>query len=286
MWYTSFNEKKGKKFMKLFLFLLLIAMTTSNCFAQECCEPKESNILILYYSQTGVTKKVAEELQKQLGADIERLEVTKPYDGDFKATIGRCMEEKKKGELPHLRPLKSDLKKYDIIFLGYPIWFGTYATPVITLVNTFKFAGRQIVPFCTFGSGGLVESAEHLKKALPMASIQNGYGIREARIARVEEEVERFLALGGFIAGEEEIYPDYSEQKPVTKDEVEIFDAACSNYQFPLGTPITVGSRKAGNAIEYLYFVNGKSPDGRDIESKIYVRVEKNKKPEFTLVVR
>lgn len=272
--------------MKIFLLLMVFAMTISNCFAQECCEPKESNILILYYSQTGVTKKVAEELQKQLGADIERLEVTKPYDGNFDETIARCIEESKKGELPHLRPFKADLKKYDVIFLGYPVWFGTYAKPVITLVNSFKFAGKQIVPFCTFGSGGLVETTEQLKKALPMAKIQEGYGIREARIAKVEEEVERFLTLSGFIAGEAEIYPDYSEQKPVTKEDVEIFNAACSGYKFPLGTPITVGSRKAGNAIEYLYFVNGKSPNGQDVESKIYIRVEKNKKPEFTLVVR
>ena len=272
--------------MKILLMIMVFAMNVVNCFAQECCEKKETNILILYYSQTGVTKMVAEELQKHLGADIEALEVTKPYDGSFDETIARCLDEKKKGELPHLRPFKSDLKKYDIIFLGYPVWFGTYATPVITLVNTFKFAGKQIVPFCTFGSGGLVESSEHLKKALPMAKIQSGYGIREARIKKVSDEVERFLELEGYIAGEAEIYPDYSEQKPVTKEEKDIFNAACSGYKFPLGTPITVGSRKAGDRIDYLYYVNGKSPDGRDVESKIYVSVEKNQKPEFTMVVR
>ena len=272
--------------MKVLLVLMVLVMTVANCFAQEACINKDSKILILYYSQTGVTKKAAEALQKELGADIEAIEATKPYDGTFEETIGRCLEEKKKGELPHIRPLKSDLKKYDIIFLGYPVWFGTYATPVITLVNSFKFAGRQIVPFCTFGSGGLVESTEHLKKALPMAKVQNGFGIREARIARVEEEIDYFLKLNGYIAGEVEVFPEYSEQKPVTKEETEIFNTACSGYKFPLGTPITVGSRKAGDRVDYLYYVNGKSPDGRDVESKIYVTVEKDKKPEFTMVVR
>ena len=272
--------------MKVLLVLMVLVMTVANCFAQEACNVKDSKILILYYSQTGVTKKAAEVLQKKLGADIEAIEAIKPYDGTFDETIGRCLEEKKKGELPHIRPLKSDLKKYDIVFLGYPIWFGTYATPVITLVNTFKFANRQIVPFCTFGSGGLVESTEHLKKALPMAKIQNGFGIREARISRVNDEVDYFLKLNGYIAGEVEVFPEYSEQKPVTKEEKDIFNAACSGYKFPLGTPITVGSRKAGERIDYLYYVNGKSPDGRDVESKIYVSVEKNQKPEFTLVVR
>ena len=277
--------------MKCILFLMLLAMAVSNCFANECnepdcCEPKETNILVLYYSQTGVTKKVAEELQKQLGADIEAIQATKPYDGDFGATIARCQEEMKKGELPHFRPLKSNLKKYNIIFLGYPVWFGTYARPVITLVNTFKFAGKQIVPFCTFGSGGLVESTEHLKKALSMAKIQDGFGIREARISRAKEEVERFLKLNGYVAGEVEIFPDYSEQKPVNKEEVEIFNKACSDYKFPLGTPITVGCRKTNCGIDYLYHVKAKGMDGKEIESKIYITVENNKKPEFTLVVR
>ena len=272
--------------MKVLLMFMVFVMTAVNCFAQERCEGKNANILVLYYSQTGVTKQVAEVLQKELDADIEAIQVIKPYDGTFDETIARCLEEKKKGELPHIRPIKSDLKNYDIIFLGYPIWFGTYATPVITLVNSFKFAGKQIVPFCTYGSGGLVESTEHLKKALPMAKIQSGFGIREYRISRVKEELDRFLKLNGYIAGEVEIYPDYSAQKPVTKEETEIFNNACGSYKFPLGTPKTVGSRKAGDRTDYLYYVNSKTPDGRDVESKIYISVEKDLKPEFTLVVR
>ncbi len=271
--------------MKSILLLMIVLMSVSSCFA-DTCERKETNILVLYYSQTGVTKKVAELIQKELDADIEEIHATKPYDGDFKQTIDRCLEEKKNNILPHIRPIKSDLKKYDIIFIGYPIWFGTYATPVITLVNTFKFGGKQIIPFCTFGSGGIVESTEHLKKALPLAKVQEGFGIRTARIAKAKDELERFLILSGFIAGEEEIYPDFSEQKPINKEEAKIFSDACSNYQMPLGTPITVGSRKINNGIEYLFTAEGKTPDGRDINSKIYITVEKNKTPEFTLVVR
>ncbi len=271
--------------MKTLLFVCLFAMAFSNCFA-ESLDKKGSKTLILYYSQTGVTKKVAEELQKQLGADIEAIQAIKPYDGNFEETIGRCLEEKKKGELPHIRPIKSDLKKYDTIFLGYPIWFGTYATPVITFVNTFKLAEKQIVPFCTFGSGGLVESVEHLKKALPLANIQEGYGIREARIAKASKEVDRFLKLNGYIVGNVEIFPDYSEQKPVNAEETKIFKEACSGYKFPLGTPINCGCRKSDNGIDYLFFAKGKSPDGRDVETKIYITVENGKAPEFTLVVR
>ena len=64
-----------------------------------------------------------------------------------------------------------NLSDYDVIFLGYPIWFGTYAMPIATLVKEQDFAGKTIVPFCTFGSGGLNTSTDALTKALPKAKV-------------------------------------------------------------------------------------------------------------------
>ena len=131
---------------KLILFLaFMAAMTTS--YAQKK--------LVLYFSETGSTKTVAEELQRQLQADIECIEAVTPYTGNFGETMQRGQREMQSGELPALKPLKSKLADYDVIFLGYPIWFGTYATPIATLVRDNDFAGKTIVPFCTFGSGGL-----------------------------------------------------------------------------------------------------------------------------------
>ena len=131
--------------------------------------------LVLYYSETGSTKAVAEELQKQLGANIA---------------------------------------DYDVIFLGYPIWFGTYAMPIATLVKEQDFAGKTIVPFCTFGSGGLNTSTDALTKALPKATIKKGYGVRTARVAAAEKELDRFLKENGYKEGEISPLPDYSEQQP------------------------------------------------------------------------
>ena len=65
--------------------------------------------MVLYYSQTGATKVVAEEIAKQMGADIERIDITQPYNGTYDETIQRCNEEKANGTLPELVPLKSKL---------------------------------------------------------------------------------------------------------------------------------------------------------------------------------
>ncbi|MBQ5579271.1 MAG: NAD(P)H-dependent oxidoreductase, partial [Prevotella sp.] len=97
---------------------------------------------MLYFSETGTTKTVAQELQKQLNADIESIEAVQPYSGNFQETIQRSQQERQNGKTPDLKPLKSKIAKYDIIFLGYPIWFGTYAMPIATLVKEYNFAGK------------------------------------------------------------------------------------------------------------------------------------------------
>ena len=242
--------------------------------------------LVLYYSENGTTKTVAEELQKQLGADIEAVEAVEPYTGDFGATIQRGNKERESGNWPAIKPLKKKISDYDVIFLGYPIWYGTYANPIVTLVKAEDFAGKTIVPFCTFGSGGLNTSAADLEKALPKAKIQKGYGVRAARILKIEKELNRFLIENGYKKGSVEKLADYSEQKPVTAAEKALFDEACSSYQFPLGTPETVGKRATTDGTDYKFSVKSRGMDGKEATSTIYVTVEKGAKAEFTEVVR
>lgn len=259
--------------MKKFMTMIAAAMMLTACGSQT----KGEKVLVLYYSQTETTKVVAQELQKLLGADIEEIEAVKPYDGDFMATIQRGQQEMNQNSYPEIKPLKSNLKDYDVIFLGFPVWFGTYANPVVTLVKQESFAGKKIVPFCTFGSGGLNTSSDNLKKALPEATILEGYGVRQARINAVPEEVSLFLKKSGFIEGEVPALPEFSEQKEASEEELVIFHAACDSYSMPLGVPSTVGSRKIENGTEYKFTTDS---------GIIYVIAKEGAEPEFTQVVR
>lgn len=276
-------EKSPRPFSKNMkkLILSLAAMATiSTAYAQKA--------LVLYYSETGTTKTVAEEIQAQTGADIEGIEAVVPYSGNFQETIQRSNRERESGETPALKPLKKRVADYDVIFLGYPIWFGTYALPIATLVKEQDFAGKTVVPFCTFGSGGLNTSSADLKKALPKANIAAGYGVRTARVAAASKELDRFLKENGYKQGTVEKLPDYSAQQPVTDAERAIFDAACSSYQFPLGTPQTFGKRTTSDSTDYKFTVKGRGMNGEESTSIIYVTVGKaaDAKPEFTEVVR
>ena len=272
---------------KLLLSLAVVAGLTTACTQQKAAE-KSNRQLVLYYSENGSTKAVAEELQKQLGADIEAIEVVEPYSGDFQATIERCNKDRESGQTPALKALKSNIADYDTIFLGYPIWFGTYAMPIATLVKEQDFEGKVIIPFCTFGSGGLNTSTADLEKAFPKAHILKGYGVRAARVTKAAKELDRFLIENGYKEGSVEKLPEYSAQQPVTDDDKAIFDAACSDYQFPLGTPETVGKRETPDGIDYKFTVKSKGTNGEEATSTIFVTVGKEEggKPEFTEVVR
>ena len=160
--------------------------------AVACGQKKaESKALVLYYSQTGTTKAVAEALQQQLGADIEEIVAVNSYGEDFGATIARGQKELQEGTLPEIQPIQADIASYDVIFLGYPVWFGTYANPIATVLDQLNLTGKKIVPFCTFGSGGLEESVAAIRQKLPEAEVLPGYGVRAARIDAAPAEIER-----------------------------------------------------------------------------------------------
>lgn len=274
-----------KKLLAIMVGVVALASCTSQKKAETEQEAQDNKVLVLYYSQTGATAAVAEEIKEQLGADIERIDLEVPYDGDFQQTIERCQKEMESEECPALKPLKSNLDDYDVIFLGYPVWFGTYALPIASLVKEQSFEGKKIVPFCTFGSGGLESSAEALKKALPKAEIAEGYGVRNARISAIKEEVNRFLIEWQYKEGEVEALPAFMEHHPVTEAEKALFEKACSDYQFPLGTPIDVAVRETSNSTDYEF---GVASEGNDVSSTIYVTVgkEDGAEPVFTKVVR
>lgn len=245
--------------------------------------------IVAFYSQTGTTKKVAAELACRLGIDTLSINVDRPYDGTFQETVDRIRHEAKTGDLPKIKPMRRNLANYDTIFLGYPIWSGTYASPIAALVREYNFAGKVIIPFCTFGSGGLAASTEDLIKALPEAYIKSGYGVRHSRISKMPEEVDRFLKISGFIQGAVEQYPDYSEQKPVTPEDCTLFDEACGGYPYHLGTPVTVGKRETSQSTDYEFVVKREDRDtGAETKALIYVTVSKKEgaKPEFTQVVK
>lgn len=271
---------------------LLFAVIATMLLAVSCGsnEPK-SKVLVLYYSQTSNTKMVAEEIANKLGADIEEIVAVNPYDGDFNATIERCLKERENGEIPEIKRVKSKIEKYDVIFLGYPIWFGTYAPPVAKFLQDVDLNGKKIVPFCTFGSGGLESSLKDLRKAQPNAKLMNAYGVRAARMDAMPAEVNQFLAENNYIRGEYVILEDFGDLHEVTEEESSIFNKAVADYPMIHAKALMAAMRRIPGGVEYLYLAEDLPREAKgDMppagQMKVYVQMMNGKSPVFTRVVR
>ena len=275
------------KILKMMMCAALAMMAVASC-TQKTEAPK---VLVLYYSQTSNTKNVAQEIATRLNADIEEIVPVQPYDGEFEATIQRCMKEREEGIKPEIKPLASDLAKYDVIFLGSPVWFGTFVPPVGAFLDNVDLSGKKVVPFCTFGSGGLESSMPDLAEKQPNADILPGYVVLAARMAAVPKEVDQFLKAGSFIEGEYTQPDPFPEQHPVSAEETAIFDAAVKGYPMLNAQATTVASRTVPEGTEYLFGAkdlpredNPKMPPAGEL--KVYVLVEEGAAPVFTKVIR
>ena len=250
----------------------------------------QKKALVLYYSQTSNTKAVAQEIAKRTGADIEEIQAVKPYDGDFQATISRSQQERNQGITPEIKPIAADLAKYDVIFLGYPIWFGTYAPPIATFLAQVDLSGKKVVPFATFGSGGLDTSIKDLAKNEPKAEILPGYGVRALRMKAMEKEVDQFLKASGFIKGEFFAPKPFPAPHAVSEAESASFDKAVGTYPMIRAKAATVAQRDIEGGVEYLFTAKesprGPQQAGPAGEMKIYVTVLNGQEPEFTQVAR
>ena len=249
--------------MKKILTIVLAGLLLAACTAKE--KPVKKS-LVVYYSVTATTQKAAECIQQKIGADIVALQTKDAYPTDFQQIIQRSQQEMKDSVLPEMLPLDIDLSAYDTIFVGYPIWFGTYALPMKSWLSQADLKGKVIVPFCTFGSGGYKQ------------------GIRSALIDKLSVVVDEMLIGLGMKEGEKEVKADFSEQKAVEKADEEVFNTAVKGYQMLNAKALTVGSRQVKAGTEYCFKAENSSPDGSKRPVTVYVTKEADADPYFTLV--
>lgn len=277
--------------MKMMLALTVVAMTAASCGSKKEAEPASPKMLVVYYSQLGNTKAVAEEIARKTGADIEAIEAVTPYDEDFDSTIARCMQEREAGTVVEINAVKANVADYDVIFVGAPVWFGVFAPPMLTYLSQVDLSGKKVVPFCTFGSGGLESSAADLKAKQPKAEVVEGYGVRQARMEAMPQEVDFFLKAGGYIEGEYTPLPAFPAQHEVNDEESALFDAAVDGYPMIHARATKVASRAIPDGMEYLFTAvdlpreqGDKMPPAG--EMKVYVTVVGDADPVFTKVIR
>lgn len=171
-----------KKIFCLLLSVLLI-FSLAACTAQDGTDietsgttnagsaaPAQGKVLVVYFSATGTTKRVAEMIASTTNADIFELTPADPYTSDDLNYNDRNSRVYKEHADASMRDIKltadtvENFAQYDTVYIGYPIWWGEAAWPVNSFVKANDFSGKTVIPFCTSASSGVGDSAKALKE--------------------------------------------------------------------------------------------------------------------------
>ena len=134
----------------------------------------DKRVLIAYYSYSGNTKAAAEKIQNLTNGDLFEIKPKKEYPKNYNEVVSLAQEEKQKDVRPELVD-NGNVKDYDIIFVGTPVWWYTMASPVKTFLSENDFSGKIIVPFCTHGGGGASATYSDMQKLAKGAVVTEGY---------------------------------------------------------------------------------------------------------------
>lgn len=155
------------------------------------------NVLIAYFSWGGNTRGIAEEIQRQTGADLFEIQLTEPYSTDYNTVLEQAQRDQRLQARPELSAHVENMAQYDTIILGYPNWWASIPMPIASFLEEYDFSGKTILPFCSHGGGGLGQSQTAIAKLAPDANMAEGLSIHYSGGASMPDDVAAWLDANG-----------------------------------------------------------------------------------------
>lgn len=143
--------------------------------------------------EVGNTEVAAKLLQELTGADLFRIDPIQPYSRDYNECIAQAKEDQRRNARPELKEYPDNLDGYDVIYLGYPNYWGTMPMAVFTFLERFDFAGKTIRPFCTHEGSGMGHSESDIKGLCPGAKVEPGLAIHGSAAAKAGPALKQWL---------------------------------------------------------------------------------------------
>jgi flavodoxin len=139
-------------------------------------------ILVAYFSRSGNTRALAGIIRQETDGDMFEIKTLKAYPADYGPATEAAKAEKEANARPALAARVDNMDSYDIVFVGYPIWFGTIPMAVCTFLEQYDFSGKTVIAFSTYGRGlsgsGLGESVDDIKQLCPRSVVPGFFIIR------------------------------------------------------------------------------------------------------------
>lgn len=154
---------------------------------------ESGKILIAYFSWGGNTEGVAEEIQRQTGADLFEITLVNPYSNDYNTVLDEAQRDQNAQARPELASHVEDMEQYDIVMIGYPNWWASIPMPIASFLEEYDFSGKTIIPFCSHGGGRFGQSLTAIAKLAPDAAMGEALSIHYSGGSELSSDVSDWL---------------------------------------------------------------------------------------------
>ncbi|MBR3187055.1 MAG: flavodoxin [Lachnospiraceae bacterium] len=153
--------------------------------------------MIAYFSWSGNTRGIAQEIQRQTGADLFEISPVKPYSSDYNTVLMEAQEDQHRQARPELSGHVENMEDYGTVILGYPNWWASIPMPIASFLEEYDFTGKQIIPFCSHGGGRFGQSLTAIAKLAPDAVIGEGLSVHYSGDTSTPDEISAWLDVNG-----------------------------------------------------------------------------------------
>ena len=154
-------------------------------------------MLIAYFSWSGNTQGIAQEIRRQTGADIFEIVPVPAYSDDYNTVLMEAQRDQHNQARPAIANPPESIDGYDVILLGYPNWWASVPMPIATFLESYDFSGKTILPFCSHGGGRFGQSLTAIAKLAPQAMIAPGLSVHYSGGSGLPEDVRNWLESQG-----------------------------------------------------------------------------------------
>jgi flavodoxin len=172
-------------------------VTAAETGSESRADNKAGKVLIAYFSWSGNTRGIAQEIQRQTGADLFEISPVKPYSSDYNTVLMEAQEDQHRQARPELSGHVENMEDYDTVILGYPNWWASIPMPIASFLEEYDFTGKQIIPFCSHGGGRFGQSLTAIAKLAPDAVIGEGLSVHYSGDSSTPDEISAWLDVNG-----------------------------------------------------------------------------------------
>ena len=134
--------------------------------------------LIVYYSYSGITRRLAEDIALITDGELLELKPQEPYSFSYNTAVKEVRAQIEKGICPALMPSDVHVGDFDTVFIGSPNWLKTFAPPVLSFLRATDLSGKTVIPFCTHGGGGFGNMIEEYQGECGASRVMPGLAVK------------------------------------------------------------------------------------------------------------